>query len=95
MTRSNLFLVAVVGFILTGCATQGTGNQTGEIPNQYGWNDSNCAHIMADGHCAHPTGANSQAPAIEPAIANPTNASGWNSSNCAHIMADGTCAHPL
>ncbi|MEO0334794.1 MAG: hypothetical protein AAF202_00255 [Pseudomonadota bacterium] len=59
-----------------------------DTPNAYGWDDSNCAHIQADGHCAHPTGANSQSPEMP-------NAQGWNSSNCAHITADGSCAHEL
>jgi len=29
-----------------------------EMPNHQGWNSSNCAHIMADGNCAHPIGPN-------------------------------------
>jgi hypothetical protein len=28
--------------------------ETKKAPNQFGWDDNNCAHIMADGHCAHP-----------------------------------------
>lgn len=36
--------------------------QENDLPNQYGWDDSNCAHIMADGNCAHPTGINIQNP---------------------------------
>ncbi len=28
-----------------------------KAPNQFGWDDSNCAHITADGQCAHKTGA--------------------------------------
>lgn len=27
-----------------------------DVTNPQGWNSSNCAHIMADGECAHPTG---------------------------------------
>lgn len=57
-------------------------------PNQYGWDKNNCAHIKADGHCAHPTGVNPMAPQTP-------NASGWNESNCAHVRADGSCAHKL
>lgn len=62
--------------------------ETDEEPNKYGWSNSNCAHIMADGECAHPTGANKQDEDSE-------NVNSWNDSNCAHIMADGTCAHKL
>lgn len=40
-----------------------------DSPNAYGWNSSNCAHIMADGHCAHPIGANpGDVPAIPPVV---------------------------
>jgi len=52
-----------------GCATSGTASDSAgsekqvsdvlrssdekKAPNQYGWDDSNCAHITADGTCTH------------------------------------------
>jgi hypothetical protein len=59
----------VVSSTLVGCATLEVGaNDSNQLnpnsgvvqpllenktPNQYGWDDSNCAHILADGTCAH------------------------------------------
>lgn len=66
-----------------------------EIPNQFGWDKTNCAHIQADGHCAHPTGGNTFGIDSSPKPLKIPSTNQINSSNCAHILADGTCAHPL
>lgn len=69
-------------------------SEVNQMPNQYGWDNTNCAFIQADCHCAQPMGIN--ALDIQVPMTPPTPAAGpWNSSNCAHIMADGNCAHPL
>ena len=101
MTFKKIIFLTWIFASLTSCATTGfnsekdNGNNSNVIPaeqhkqpNSYGWDDSNCAHIMADRHCAHPTGAN----ASDNPFPTPSEV---NSSNCAHVMADGTCAHPL
>lgn len=95
-------------FLSLSCATLETGVEQSNLrrqknsndfekahsPNQFGWSNSNCAHIMADGHCAHPLAPNPMDPMSNPTMVIP-NSNGWNSTNCAHISADGSCAHPL
>ena len=77
----------------TNLKTSGDFHQTKQenAPNQHGWDDNNCALIMADGHCAHPTSIN----ILDTQMPTTPNANGWNSSNCAHITADGGCANEL
>ncbi len=59
----SLFLISVFGCAAQGAkskseATHGAAaSQTiiqNNMPNPYGWNATNCAHIMADGNCARP-----------------------------------------
>lgn len=104
-----LSLIALV--VGAGCATAGTnlnsvhGISNGssglqaeqeKVPNQHGWSESNCPYIVADGQCAHETGANFMDPTTKNPLSPPVpNSNGWSSANCAHIMADGNCAHPL
>jgi hypothetical protein len=108
MTSINLKFLTIFFLSLTSCAALETTDEQSNLrrstnsnhieqsnsPNQFGWNSSNCAHIKADGHCAHPLAPNLLDSSSSPTMTAP-NSNGWNSTNCAHITADGNCAHPL
>lgn len=108
-----ILFLALLMFLQTSCshldqtakARNSKNAHESNTPNQFGWSQSNCAHIMADGHCAAPLAPNSMdtfhnaaAPHSSEPFENstpPPNPNGWNSTNCAHITADGNCLQPL
>ena len=74
-------------------------NNKTESANAYGWSESNCAHITADGKCAHQIGPNPFSFSGE-GQADGSTSSGPNGkvlegSDCAHVATDGSCLHKL
>ncbi len=112
MNLNKIIILIPVLVLISSCAALETADRenknfeknsslsdTREVPNQFGWDSTNCMMFTADGHCMHQIGVNILG--VQPQNQNnllpqtPPVETGITPSNCAHIMADGTCAHPL
>ncbi len=105
-----VFILLILNFLFIGCSSLNSAvtnegssilfsnqidNNDLESTNARGWNESNCAHIMADGSCAHETAPNEYGLSDDQEDDVSDSSGVWNETNCAHVTADGSCAHEL